>query len=297
MTRYGILLLLAVPAGCAADKVEPSLGPYRAVVEVFAELELGADADLYRFDPPVDVTGENLFRASLERLARFEAQVADAALDESIRFARARAAERLQDFSGAVAAYRAVGDGGGDLAPMALERLPFAQRMAELTLPLPDELTPAEMFGELERRRADLRQFAESLAGDPRASLVLVAIERLDVREREFRWRLRAVLPRGTESALECARRVVAEHVDSRRVLEHSLRLADQYAELARASLAAVDPAGHDFDASRAENLLQQAANVYAEVAAVDGRREREEARAELAALELLRDRIGGGAR
>jgi len=161
--------------------------------------------------------------------------------------------------------------------------------------PIPTDARPDEILIGLGQRRAALREILAGL--DPaelRRCLVEAAIERLDVREREFLWRLRVLSPRGTEVALEAAEQVVADHRASRRLLGHTLRVADMYAELARAYVASVDPSGFDFDAAYVRNLTQTAARIYGEVAAIDGRPEREEARAQLLSLEALMTRIQG---
>ncbi|MBL8766170.1 MAG: hypothetical protein JNL94_02325, partial [Planctomycetes bacterium] len=83
--------------------------------------------------------------------------------------------------------------------------------------------------------------------------MIECAIERQDVREREYLWRVRAFVDDGAQLALDSAQRVIAHHVDSRRIHEHRLRLADFYAELARSYVVAVDPTQATFDAARAQ--------------------------------------------
>ncbi len=292
--RFRLLpILLFACTACSTPRPDPIYGPYRSLIEVVAELEVGVNADLYRFDPPTDVTGENLYRATLARLTSFENLVSDPSYRPTLRFAEARAHERLFDFGEAAALYDEVGRDQTDLGARARDLAPFARRLATLTEPLP-AVAPNDMLKALDDRRAQLVTALQDATDDPRRSCVLCCIERLDVRKREYLWRARAALDNGVAIAIAAARDVVSKHVDSRRVLEHSLRLADMYAELARAYVAAVDPASHEFNAAQARNLIQSASQVYAEVAAVDGKPEREEARAALVALESLSVRIGG---
>lgn len=289
------LLVLAglTLASCSTPRPDPVYGPYRSLIEVVAELELGVNADLYRFDPPTDVTGENLYRATLARLAAFENLVTDPSYGPTLKFAQARARERLFDFAAAATLYDEVGREQSELGARSRDLAPFARRLAALTAPMAD-VAPAELLRAIDERRAQLVTALQEAGDDPRRSCVQCCIERLDVRKREFLWRTRALMQDGVQNAVACAREVVTNHVESRRVLEHSLRLADMYAELARAYVAAVDPATHEFNAAQARNLIQAASQVYAEVAAVDGKPEREEARAALVALEALSLRVGG---
>lgn len=293
-----VAVCMVLLSGCSTSRPEPALDPHRTLAEVVAVLEQGANADLYRFDPPTDVTGENLFRSSLARLDRCAELIDDAGFGASIDFARGRAKERLLDYAAAVELYARVASGSSPLARRAGELAEFPRQMARIEAEGAtdqENLSPPDLLMRIARKKVGMRELMEGMGDDVRASLVMASIERLDVREREFLWRTRALFPNGSEVALTAARELVADHVESRRALEHSLRLADMYAELARAYVAAVDPSGYDFDAAYARNLIQSASQIYAEVAAVDGRIEREEARAALAGLEALAIRLGAG--
>ena len=287
---------LAASIGCRApERPDPALDPHRTLAEVVALLVAHRDADVYRFDPPTDVTGENVFRTTLARLGRYAERLDDPEFRPAIRFAEAQARERLLDFEGAAAAYEEVARGGSDLAAEAGRLGVLPRALASVLRPIAPNARPDEVLIGLGERRAALRsRLASTPPEERRRCLVEAAVERLDVREREFLWRLRVLSPQGTQVALEAAEQLVADHPESRRLLAHTLRVADMVAELARAYVASVDPAGFDFDAAYARNLIQRAAQVYGEVAAIDGRPEREEARAQLLALEALTARIRG---
>lgn len=295
--RWLVASILAVPA-CASTPEDPALGPYRSLVEIVAELGLARDVDLYRYDAPRDVTGENVWRATLRRLENFESLIEDPRFRPALRFAQAECREHLADFEAAAALWREVagspGTDSAELKTTAAARAPLCDALAVRTRPLDadDARSPDDVVRALATQRMALKELLAQHADDPRASLIECAIERQDVREREYLWRVRAFVDDGAQLALDSAQRVIAHHVDSRRIHEHRLRLADFYAELARSYVVAVDPTQATFDAARARNLVQAAGRTYAEVAAIDGIPEREEARAGLAALEALLDRI-----
>ncbi len=286
---------LFVVAACSSGEPaeDPAFDAPRTLAEIVASLEVGLDADLYRFDPPTDVTGENLYRSSRARLERYEELLPDPAFVPAIRFAKALAAERTFDFAAAADEYAAVAGGGSDLAPRAAELLPFAREMSATMAP-PSSGAIDEALMHWARARADLNARLDSLdTSAPRESLVLASIEQLDVLERELLWRARLLSPSGARVAIDAARQVVADHQESRRIYEHSLRLADMYAEVAREYAVTSGPESYEHDAAYLRNLVTTAMQIYAEVAAVDGRPEREEARAQLVALEALLDRVG----
>ena len=279
--------------GCTAPAPDPSFSSERGFVELVAELVAAEDDDLYRFDPPIDATGEVLFRSALARLQRFERSPESDGLTEALELARGISQVRLGDAASAVSSFQAAAR-AEDLREDALERAAFAERLAALIGPIDEPMRIDDLLPRLDERRRALLDLAER-TDERRRPLVLVEVERLDVRTRELMWRHRSSL--GVDTALGFAGAMAETHAESRRALEHLLRLADMHAELARAMLAAGDPAGYEFSASRFLNVAQTAASIYAEVASVDGRPEREEARAGLASMEALieRARPGGG--
>lgn len=292
-----LLVVLLIGVGCRTpDHPDPAFDPARTLVEVVATLQAARDADIYRFDPPTDISGENLFRATLGRLRRYDERLRDPAFRPSVAFAEGLARERLLDFDGAAERFEEVVAGGSALAGEAQRLGVLPRRVAEIVRPLPMDARPDEVLIGLGMRRAALRRLLAELPSDePRRCLVEAVVERLDVREREFLWRLRVLSSQGTQVAIDAAEQLVSDHRESRRLLEHTLRLGDMYAELAQVYAASVDPGGFDFDPAYARDLIQAAARIYGEVAAIDGRPEREEARARLLALEALTARLGGG--
>ncbi|MBK6938748.1 MAG: hypothetical protein IPH13_00885 [Planctomycetes bacterium] len=300
--RLRLLAPLLFVTGCASPSEDPALGPYRSLVEIVAELGLARDVDLYRFDAPRDVTGENVWRATLRRLENFESLVEDPRFRPALRFAQAECRERLADFATAAALWREVASLPGaesvELKETAASRVALCEELAARTAPVDanEARSPDDLVRALATQRMALKELLTQHAADPRACLIECAIERQDVREREYLWRVRAFVDDGAQLALDSAQRVIANHVDSRRVHEHRLRLADFYAELARGYVVAVDPTQATFDTARARNLIQAAGRMYAEVAAIDGIPEREEARAGIASLEALLDRIASTA-
>lgn len=302
------MLWLAV-VGCATDEpLDPAFQVERTLVQVVAELKAAEGADLYRFDPPRDVTGENLYRASVARLQRMEALGVDVGAQRSVSFAMGVSFLGIGDYKAAAARFDSVSgsalgsvSGGGSsggldaLGQLARSNAAWARTMAALVAPVEEPKSASGFLSALDARRAGLLDQLSRVSTDPssdssqkaaRRSLVEVEIERLDVRRREWFWRYRVGV--GNNEALAFARGVAQTHVDSRRVLAHLLRVGDMYAELARTSLEQADPSSRAFDPAELRSLVQLAMSVYAEVAAVDGRPERDEARAAMISLETL---------
>jgi hypothetical protein len=63
--------LAVVPGLCAAETRDGQYAPYENLIEVLADFARHLHDDLYRFPPPSDLTGGNLFAATLTRLENF----------------------------------------------------------------------------------------------------------------------------------------------------------------------------------------------------------------------------------
>jgi hypothetical protein len=101
----GLSLLAALPAH--AKDTPAALVPYDDLLEVLAVLVWHLDDDGYRFPPPKDPTGHDVFTLTLDRLAGWE-QRFPGRMRDVIGFATAQALERSRAYAGARDAYGAV---------------------------------------------------------------------------------------------------------------------------------------------------------------------------------------------
>src|SRR4029077_8791975 len=83
--------------------------PYEDLVEVLATLTWHLRDDVYRFPPPKDPTGHDLYKLSLTRLESWEKRFPGRMRDVTT-LGRAQALERLGEYQRAADAY---GQGGG----------------------------------------------------------------------------------------------------------------------------------------------------------------------------------------
>lgn len=262
------------------------------LAEVTAQIAALEDFDLYRFDPPRDPSGGNVFQVAERRLEQAEVAASDPRALAAIRFGLGVARTAQLDLDGAREAFESVAASDSPLSGRAEQRARRVAALSPLLAPLPEQTLRDAML-EIAHRRGRLAEARARPPGEGPAWLFDAVAERLDVTERELLWRARALHPRGVEVALEAARQTADDHAESRFALAHLLRLADMVEEIARERIATRPPGTAGFDVREVRALLEEAGRLYAEVSVVEGRPERDEARARMAALESLWLRLG----
>ena len=110
-----IVLALALSVATAAPAVSGNAvgaaAPYEDLLEVLGPLAWHLDDDLYRFAPPRDPTGRDLYQLSLARLEGWETRF-PSRLRDVTTFARAQVLERIGEYQRAVDAYKTVATTG-----------------------------------------------------------------------------------------------------------------------------------------------------------------------------------------
>src|SRR5437870_5684869 len=109
MRRHSIVLALLLAAGLGgpparAGDATGAFAPYEDLLEVLGDLTWHLRDDLYRFPPPKDPTGHDLYRLALSRLENWEKRY-PGRLRDVVGYARAEALERLGEYAKAAAGY------------------------------------------------------------------------------------------------------------------------------------------------------------------------------------------------
>src|SRR6058998_4278579 len=110
-----LLLVLAVARAAPAGDATGAFAPYEDLLEVLADLTWHLKDDAYRFPPPKDPTGHDLYRLALSRLENWEKRY-PGRLRDVVGYARAEALERLGEYAKAAAGYGQVAAEGSPLA-------------------------------------------------------------------------------------------------------------------------------------------------------------------------------------
>src|SRR5437870_6279589 len=100
MRTLAAALLLAAALASAPARAGDATGafaPYEDLLEVLGDLAWHLRDDVYRFPPPRDPTGHDVYRLALERITNWETRY-PGRLRDVTAFARAQALERLGEY-------------------------------------------------------------------------------------------------------------------------------------------------------------------------------------------------------
>lgn len=289
---------LGTVGGCttaAKERKEALYGPTESVLEVIAVLRRSVSADTYRFPPPLDFTGRNVYRSSLLRLESLEHVHADSLraghMDGAIAFAKGRSLERLRAYGLASKQYRRAAERSANLRESAIrsaeinEGFEAALREGlELNDPLGRDVPPLspdqadEVVAGLEERQALLSQVTRDDDPVHYETIVREEVERADVARAHYFSAVRHSAKDGHLRAVAERQRVITRHGASKNRRRHLLSLADLYAEIAEEYVAANPPESLRFDPPTFQELVDSASQLYEVVAAEDGTPEKLEA-------------------
>src|SRR5881397_2701722 len=114
-----LMLVLAVARAAPAGDATGALAPYEDLLEVLADLTWHLKDDTYRFPPPKDPTGHDLYQLALHRLENWEKRH-PGRLRDVTGYGRAEALEHLGEYRTAADFYRQVAAQPSPLAERAL---------------------------------------------------------------------------------------------------------------------------------------------------------------------------------
>jgi tetratricopeptide (TPR) repeat protein len=282
------LLVASAPPRARAGDAVGSLAPYEDLLEVLAPLTWHLNDDLYRYPPPSDPTGHDLFQLSLARLDGWEKRY-PSNFHDITTFARAEALERMGEYQKATDAYRQVASNpGSPLADAARTNANRAVTFAEAAA-MPEDGDDLEKQLSVLRKKLDAwGKIVDQQAGTPYQSFALVEEERLERITSGLVVEHRRLINKGDETAERALRFLIEKHAESKKLPLHILRLGDLYAALAHDYVDA-----HERPLSFKEEdftaRTDRALDVYRKVATWDGVKEKPEGQARFAALETYK--------
>ncbi len=291
------LLLFASAGFCGCARTRPSpFAPYDNLLAIAADYQIARATDIYHFDFPRDLTGQNVARATLVRLANYES-LNPGRFAPEIEFLKGQAYADLGDYESARAGFEQCAGFDSPLRPRAAEAAGVCAEMQALLRPSPESTDPEAFLADLERRAAELRALAERHRATRWETLARIETESLEVARAEFLDACQAFLPEGESRALRAFEALAADHAGSRRALSHALRLARFHLDRARRLERLADPERATFDRAAWMTRLEEALEILHRVSQADGRPEKIEARHLLDAALAYADRVRERAR
>ncbi len=310
--QVALALALAGALGCATSPsgapvlhspdLDPGYEPARGILEIVAILQHHVPDDTYRFEPARDVTGRNVYRASLTRLENLERIHGESLraghMNDVLAFAKARALERLRAFELAGETYSLAARSDGPLQHEARKSEALCEALAEgasigfeLKRPEPEGGTgeapdqPDLALADYDRRYALLEALLEEAQGSHYEAVVREEMERADTARAGYFLARRRLQPDGDVRAVAELQRVASVHRESKNANRHMIALADLYADLAEEYVESRPPESLWFDPPVFQDLVEGAAKLYQVVANQDGAPEKLEASRRLEAF------------
>jgi hypothetical protein len=262
-------------------------------MQLLADFMLYEKTDLYAVRPIEDLSGQNAYRATIQRLDFFQQDRPDTETD-IVLVTRAKCWARLGAYRNAIEDYMQVAAMGDDspLSPLARERAENLLPFREVHLLGEKPKTMADFIQNLETRIERLREIEIEYLGTYDAILARRDREQQQVELCLGLFRNRFVLRHGAQRAIDLAENMLEEHATSARVEEHRLRLGLFYLEMARDMTTLSPPESPTFDLELYERLSRNAREHISKVALADGRLEKIEAQAQLRVLDALDQRV-----
>ncbi len=285
-----LVLGLALAPSARAGDATGAFAPYEDILQVIADLTWHLNDDTYRFPPPKDATGHELYQLALRRIENWEKRYPGRLVDVT-GFTRAEALEHLGEYERAAEAYRQVGAMQSPLAEKARAGADRSAAFAEAAA-LPEWGDDLDASLTALRKKLDAwGALVQRFDGTSYQAAAMAEEERLESTVARLIVENRRAIEDGPKTAERSLRFLVEKHADSKNLPEHILRLGDLYAELARdyveqhARPLAFDP--DEFDA-RADRAL----DMYRKVATWDGAPEKPEAQGRFAAFDAYKTSV-----
>lgn len=275
-------------SGCGTKRVDP-YAPHETLLSVATEFQLLASGDPYREAPRADVSGQNIARATIVRLANYKA-LNPGRFELEVEMLKARSYEWLGDHALAEKLYGDVAMLESPYKENALARAEFHRRLQAL-LPQSSAMTTVDSFlAELKRSENSLLDFAQEQQEPLLQSFALRAAEDVAVRHAELLASNRLLLENGEQLAIDALKQMIKTYGESARSMNHALRLARLYRELAEEELRLNPPSGYRFNRNLCLAYLNESLDLIYRISQADGTEEKLIAQRELDTLLLIKE-------
>jgi len=274
------------------DEAPSYARPADNLLIIVADLQRHVKDDVYTQPYAVDVTGQNVFRACLVRLANYE-NLYSGRESDVVAMARAQAYERLCDFANALANYeKATQSSDSGVAKLAESSKERVNKFLKILAVIPDSSAARPYEKDLRVRIRDLEALAQEYKGTSYECLALVERERAQEQLADFLMRMRAMAPYSPKDALTALKELLDNNPKSKKRYSHHLTLGDYYFDQAKQYAVLHDPDAPGFKDSEFQQYLAPARSEYSIVAQADGFAQKSEGVAKLAALDAFYERI-----
>jgi len=263
----------------------PEYKPYETLLEVIGDFQLHLNDDIYRFPIPKDITGQNLFKATILRIESYRALYPEKFKD-IIAFTKALAYEKLRQYKEAIKYYEETVSYQSELKDIAQEKLEIVREFDNVVNAEGKKDTLNDYIQAMEDKDRELGKLTEKYKTTPYEFLALIEKEQNSADYFQFLKLNRYYIVNGLEKSFEQIKKLIEENKESKNVYKHQLKLADYYFELAKEYVLFNNPEETTFNYDEFFKFIKSAKNIYDSIAYTDGIPEKLEARGKAMAIE-----------
>ena len=292
--RFGFFALFSAIALVACSKAripDPRYEPSRNLLDLVGEFQRFFREDGYRFWAPKDLSGVNIYKATLARLDDYERKYPGRS-SEIVYFTKAQALERLWEYEKAISFYEKVSEGGSGLKEKAQENLFLLKEFLAIRNQPLSSANYLEYIRSMDEKVSAWDEFMKKHAGSLYEYLAREEEERLDRAKVAFVEVNRFHLENGDQTVISGFQQLLAKHQSSKNYHRYILELGDFYSRLAHETVLQRDPQGLGFPLEEFSRVVNEGLKLYSEVASKDGVEEKVEAAAKLQALSSFQRRV-----
>jgi len=283
--KYLIILpFICLLVSCKTPETPLVYRPYESLLAVIADLEFYLNYDIYRFPAPKDISDQNIFRASLVRLANFE-KINPGEFKEETALSQARSWLILCEYDLSSDKYVECIKIKGKLESLARKEWEVLESFREI-LKKTDNFTTLEEYIKQKKIEIEkIRDFGEKHKGSRFETLSLIESENAQVEMIEFIKMNRLMLKNPIKIIEAEYQNLLSENKESVRYYEHLINFADFYASSADEYVRLHPPERGDFVIEIFREYILKAIGLYSEVEKTDGIPERSIGKAKLESL------------
>lgn len=292
----GLIFLLAVIIWtCASPKskvpLNPRYQPAENLLQILVDFQKHLRDDSYRFEAAKDITGKNIFKATLIRLENYQKTYPDSMLPV-IYFSKAKALEKLPDYAGAIKNYQLLLKNESRLTAEAKKNLTICQEF-EHTKTLYHSNDNTKIIEEkLIECNQQIRLWKELIIKYQGTTYEYLAREEGEKAEVA---KINLLMAKRVEEPIiiQTFQEIIQNHQKSKNIDQHWLALADFYFSRAREYATIYNPEGLEFDPNIFNQYIGAAVEIFSRVANERyGKLERLEAQASLEAIRAFVSRV-----
>jgi hypothetical protein len=291
-----IAILIIILGGCASSNnkkkstINPRYQPAQNLLQILTDFQRHLDDDSYRFESPKDVTGKNIFKATLIRLDNYQKSYPNTMVP-IVYYSRAKALEKLHDYTGAIRNYQfLLKVEETRLSQEARKNLAICREFEQVKTSFYNrDSSLQERLSELNKERKGWEKLIKKYQGTPYEYLAREEEERVEVAS------IKLLITQGAKESIiiQAFQDLIARHQSSKNIDQHWLSLANFYFSRAREYATLYDPEGLQFDPKVFNRYIGAAGEIFARVANERyGKWERIEAQASLEAIRAFATRI-----